>query len=698
MPHHVVVAVSCFWVLLGLGAQSQTLVEDDFESGDLNRAVWCATDDLSTDGVAFDVAYDSISSSYVLHVEALDGIRSRPGALAVLPPFGTSTQLVLEVDVLLLADSVFDLQARKWDRSGSCQTVIFPTTVWAPPNLRYRDGALEIVIYTEPTYPTPGDIEVHTVPGSSLEVGRWYSLKLVSTRNRTKCYVDGTLKLSVDNPVNPFDSNNDWVLFVGDNDSHSGRSCNAYFDNVKWYLEGASGLPAGPEFYDDFAYSSVGEAAGFGWRAVDDESAPPNPTSEYQAVNINFWDNPEGPAGDRLMTLWSIVDAAEIPVNSRLETERKEFLHGTYCARVRFLYEPSGVFPPNENVQTFYAINWYDPEVYPDGHPDYSECDFEYLPWNFWDCEECDDGEPTLWVNTWETIDDTDPITEDERVATPYCRDDGEELEGWYYLLMHVNPGVVSYSIAPDSDGAPGTTTWIASHGGKHVPETHMQIALANWMNEPTDGHTQTVIQEMVIDWVYHMKGQYLTVEQVHSRIGELRALHPSALRYSSMPSYSGPGTFVIDPSGNVYSPATVHARSFQSGLADLAEWVEASGPVEPGDVVELDSHNPGLYRLSTGQCSPYVAGVISTEPAVALGYKVASIRQAPLALTGIVPVKVSDEGGPIRPGDLLVSSSTPGHAMRWAGRGPCPCSLVGKALEPMADETGVILVLLTAH
>jgi len=48
--------------------------------------------------------------------------------------------------------------------------------------------------------------------------------------------------------------------------------------------------------------------------------------------------------------------------------------------------------------------------------------------------------------------------------------------------------------------------------------------------------------------------------------------------------------------------------------------------------------------------------------------------------------------------GDLLVTSSTPGHAMRWAGDEPCPCSLVGKALEPMTEEFGVILVLLTAH
>jgi hypothetical protein len=66
------------------------------------------------------------------------------------------------------------------------------------------------------------------------------------------------------------------------------------------------------------------------------------------------------------------------------------------------------------------------------------------------------------------------------------------------------------------------------------------------------------------------------------------------------------------------------------------------------------------------------------------------------LALVGIVPVKVTDEGGPIRPGDLLVSSSIPVYAMRWDGVGSP--ALIGKALEPMTDETGAILVLLSAH
>jgi len=155
---------------------------------------------------------------------------------------------------------------------------------------------------------------------------------------------------------------------------------------------------------------------------------------------------------------------------------------------------------------------------------------------------------------------------------------------------------------------------------------------------------------------------------------------------------------FRVDDSGNVLANQAFHAATFETGAADIAECVRVSEPVEPGDVLELDPDAFSTYRLSRTTCSSFVAGVVSTEPGVVLGETETLGQRVLLALIGIVPVKVTNEGGSIQPGDLLVTSSTPGHAMRWAGEGPCPCALVGKALEPMTDETGVILVLLTAH
>jgi hypothetical protein len=155
---------------------------------------------------------------------------------------------------------------------------------------------------------------------------------------------------------------------------------------------------------------------------------------------------------------------------------------------------------------------------------------------------------------------------------------------------------------------------------------------------------------------------------------------------------------FRIDSLGNVLTDQAFYGAAFTSASADVAEWVHISIPAEPGDVIEFDPTAPGQYRVTQNACSSLVAGVISTTPGVTLGTDLDASEKALLALIGLVPVKVTSEGGPIQPGDLLVTSPTPGYAMRWTGPEPCLCSLVGKALESMTGSQGLILVLLTSH
>ncbi len=151
---------------------------------------------------------------------------------------------------------------------------------------------------------------------------------------------------------------------------------------------------------------------------------------------------------------------------------------------------------------------------------------------------------------------------------------------------------------------------------------------------------------------------------------------------------------FRIAAQGDVSADGALHAAGFQSGFADLAEWVRISEPVSTGDVVELDPQNPGQYRKATGYCSSRVAGVVSTDPGLTLGGETQGAR-AVLALAGIVPVNVCDKGGAISLGDLLTVSSTPGVAQKADVRDLSGCGLVGKALEAMSEDVGSILVLL---
>jgi hypothetical protein len=66
----------------------------------------------------------------------------------------------------------------------------------------------------------------------------------------------------------------------------------------------------------------------------------------------------------------------------------------------------------------------------------------------------------------------------------------------------------------------------------------------------------------------------------------------------------------------------------------------------------------------------------------------------APLAVVGVVPLKVSTKNGIINPGDLLTTSSTPGHAMRCEGFENCFGNTIGKALEGFDGNTGIIRML----
>jgi hypothetical protein len=127
-------------------------------------------------------------------------------------------------------------------------------------------------------------------------------------------------------------------------------------------------------------------------------------------------------------------------------------------------------------------------------------------------------------------------------------------------------------------------------------------------------------------------------------------------------------------------------AGSFIPSGADLAERINVSEPAEAGDVVELDPTKPGHYRKSRGH-SHLIAGVITTEPGFTLGNRRAELdsggarvadSRPMLALMGRVPVKATEENGPIRPGDLLTVSSKPGYAMRCAKAKACEGAIIG--------------------
>ena len=152
-------------------------------------------------------------------------------------------------------------------------------------------------------------------------------------------------------------------------------------------------------------------------------------------------------------------------------------------------------------------------------------------------------------------------------------------------------------------------------------------------------------------------------------------------------------GNFKV--SGNIDVGGNINAK-----YQDVAEWVESSQELLPGTVVVLDSSKSNQVVASTQSYDSRVAGVISPRPGIALGER--GEGRVLVAATGRVKVKVDAGNGPIQIGDLLVTSEKEGVAMKSMAveiggiRIHRPGTLIGKALEPLANGTGEILVLLS--
>jgi hypothetical protein len=169
-------------------------------------------------------------------------------------------------------------------------------------------------------------------------------------------------------------------------------------------------------------------------------------------------------------------------------------------------------------------------------------------------------------------------------------------------------------------------------------------------------------------------------------------------------------GAVPMDAEGNVY------ARSFRPSATDLANLVEVAEAVTPGHVLVIDPSRPGLMSLARAPGDAAVFGIVAAQPGVVLGAspplavdagaegaavgagpstgdgQAAGTAQVPVALSGVVLCKVDASYGAVRPGDLLTTSPTPGHAMRAFE--PQPGTILGKALEPLDSGTGLIRIL----
>lgn len=169
-------------------------------------------------------------------------------------------------------------------------------------------------------------------------------------------------------------------------------------------------------------------------------------------------------------------------------------------------------------------------------------------------------------------------------------------------------------------------------------------------------------------------------------------------------------GSIALFKSGN---PGTVNVarinaagRGFfnggtQNSGADVAEAFDVNGSIsqyEPGDILVISTSADRTVEKSSTPYSSLVAGVYATKPGVLLTEEHIDTdisNKAPMGVIGVIPTKVCLENGKIKRGDLLVTSSKPGVAMKANIKKVKIGQVIGKALQDYDQkETGKIQVL----
>jgi hypothetical protein len=155
--------------------------------------------------------------------------------------------------------------------------------------------------------------------------------------------------------------------------------------------------------------------------------------------------------------------------------------------------------------------------------------------------------------------------------------------------------------------------------------------------------------------------------------------------------------------SGNLFigGEATVKVLTITGG-ADIAEPFQMSHEkaIPAGAVVVIDEENSGHLKMSGQAYDKRVAGIVSgangINPGLALHQQGVVEGGQNIALSGRVYVRGDATESPIKPGDLLTTSSRAGHAMAVRDFERAQGAILGKAMSGLDTGQGMVLVLVT--
>ncbi len=273
------------------------------------------------------------------------------------------------------------------------------------------------------------------------------------------------------------------------------------------------------------------------------------------------------------------------------------------------------------------------------------------------------------------------------------------------------------YSVAFGKNSTASGAFSVVSGGKNNYATGKFSTVAGGESNRAQGDHSFAAGQKMIADaegvFIFGNKPGHVTASQKNTFIimSDRVGIGTTNPRYKL---HVENGDLYVD--GNIYytgepkkvSPWDRKQKTDAPSGFDVAELFDTTEEVEAGDVLVADPKGTVKLQKSRVAYEKSVIGIASSNPAIIFddnenqpAEEFIKGTKPPVALAGRVPCKVTNENGPIEVGDLLTSSSIPGHAMKATDREKSFGAIMGKALEPFTqgpkgESTGKIIVFVT--
>lgn len=421
--------------------------------------------------------------------------------------------------------------------------------------------------------------------------------------------------------------------------------------------ENPEGYDADAVFYDDFnMYTTSDDQAliDFGYEVSDRTGGPGPGGCVWSKNNVTFVADPSN-SNNKLLRLTSTTNGqGNNTVQSELMAPR-QFLYGTYAARIKFSDIPSYGADGDQIVQTFYTISPYTLA----NSTDYGEMDFEYLANGGW-------GKPTntMWNTTWDTA--SDRVTQ----AT------SKSFDGWYNCAIQCSSSEVKYYI---------NGNLVATHYGKYVPTTPMFLSFNQWFIDGVwagGSDQRAYIQD--VDWVYYVKDKLIVPAQAEANVNYYR--NNSMSRKDTVKNSStnnGPKAAVVTVDN------AVNSGSFMVTAKVLPNNAATSIDIYEGNIKVLTQ---SVIPNSTSEQN--ITYIVNNKPKNIYSYRadLSNSNGTTQSTTSTVQV-TSSSGGTVIPATLSVNNATNNGNYTVTVTVPSNNTATSlKLYETIGGNTGIVL------